>query len=259
MRYRRWKIKLRQTWEYLTEPLYLNPAAIWDIRWFRQAAAALGLFVMLWAVSRLSYIPAVARLDSMVRAALNEPLDFRTARERVLSLEALRHARLTDVADRLGGPLALRSLQKNRSAPPDSTLVRFSYWPVQNAGVKVTSGFAWSGPSEGRESSLHEGIDLEAPEGAEVVAVSDGTVLRVAENAEIGKFLEIDHGRGLSTIYGHASVIKVKAGQKVKAGEIIAQVGRSGRAETSKLHFEVRVGGKAVDPVPFLGVNKTGN
>lgn len=264
MRYRRWKFKLRQAWEWLTEPWYLNPAALWESGGVRQVTFAACLLVLIWGIGRLSFLPFVGGLNSALRTALTEPMDFGAAAERVRSLDVWRAASLTGVIDRLGSPLALRSLQKNRGAPPDSTLVRgadlaFPYWPVQNAGIRVSTRFEWSESQGGQPARLHEGIDLEAPEGAEIVSVTDGTVARVAEDAELGKFVEVDHGRGLTTIYGHASAIMVKPGQKVKAGEIVARVGRTGRAETSKLHFEVRVAGKAVDPEPFLGVKKTGD
>ena len=104
-----------------------------------------------------------------------------------------------------------------------------------------------------RAGGRHEGIDILAPEGAEVRAASQGRVdysgsgMRGDGNAGI-----LGHGDGISTLYGHLATIRVQSGETVPAGAVIGTVGRSGNATTHHLHFELRIDGEAVDPVPYL-------
>jgi len=94
----------------------------------------------------------------------------------------------------------------------------------------------------------HEGVDLAGAEGAEVRAVRGGVVRRAGERGGYGQAVEIDHGGGVVTLYAHASEILVKEGDQVDPGQPILTVGRTGRATGAHLHFEVRVGGRPVDP-----------
>jgi murein DD-endopeptidase MepM/ murein hydrolase activator NlpD len=94
----------------------------------------------------------------------------------------------------------------------------------------------------------HAGVDLAGDEGAEVRAPRGGVVLRAGERGGYGQALEIDHGGGLVTVYGHASELLVREGDRVDPGQPILRVGSTGRATGAHLHFEVRVGGRPVDP-----------
>jgi murein DD-endopeptidase MepM/ murein hydrolase activator NlpD len=95
---------------------------------------------------------------------------------------------------------------------------------------------------------FHTGLDLKGSEGTPILAAADGVVKRAGTRGGYGNSVEIDHGNGVSTLYGHASALNVKPGEEIHRGEEIAEVGQTGRATGPHLHFEVRVGGKPVDP-----------
>jgi murein DD-endopeptidase MepM/ murein hydrolase activator NlpD len=120
-------------------------------------------------------------------------------------------------------------------------------------GTNFTSGFGVrSDPFRGR-AAMHAGIDLAGPIGTPVYATADGTVDRSEwNNGGYGNLVELDHGHGIQTRYGHLSKSLVTAGQHVKRGDMIALMGSTGRSTGSHLHYEVRIDGKAVNPVPFL-------
>ena len=107
-------------------------------------------------------------------------------------------------------------------------------------------------PINGR-AKVHAGIDLGVPTGTQVHAAKAGTVTKVAWDEDgYGNYLMIDHGGGLVTLYGHCSKILASVGQRVKAGNVVALSGNTGQSTGSHLHFEVRVGGKAVNPRGYL-------
>ncbi len=99
----------------------------------------------------------------------------------------------------------------------------------------------------------HTGIDLMAPHGTEVIATADGKVVDVLrQNKGLGNLVVIDHGDGLRTVYAHLSDIYVAINQKVTRGKVIGKVGSSGASFTASLHYEVRKGGRAMDPVNYF-------
>jgi murein DD-endopeptidase MepM/ murein hydrolase activator NlpD len=85
-----------------------------------------------------------------------------------------------------------------------------------------------------------------------VHATADGTVKVAGWDGGYGNLVEIDHGNGLSTRYGHLSHINVKVGQKVKIGQVIGEIGSTGRSTGPHLHYETRIDGQAVNPEKFL-------
>jgi murein DD-endopeptidase MepM/ murein hydrolase activator NlpD len=99
------------------------------------------------------------------------------------------------------------------------------------------------------EALPHEGIDIAAVKGTQIFAAAKGVVVRSAWETGYGMMVEIDHGYGYTTRYGHASRLLVKAGQTVKRGDVIALVGNTGIATSSHLHYEVRLEGKPVNPM----------
>ena len=118
---------------------------------------------------------------------------------------------------------------------------------------RFTSGFGMRrDPFTGR-MHFHRGLDLAAPIGTPVYAPADGIVKRIKrEPRGYGLLLEIDHGMGITTRYGHLSKILVKPGQKVKRGQIIAKVGNTGRSTGPHLHYEVRILNKPVNPINYI-------
>jgi len=126
-------------------------------------------------------------------------------------------------------------------------------WAAPLASASISSGFgARNDPFLGRPA-MHAGIDFRAPTGYPAPTVLAGRVLRAGWEGGYGNLVEIDHGNGIVTRYGHLSAIKVKAGQKVTAGQVIGRVGSTGRSTGSHLHYEIRVGGKAIDPMTYIG------
>jgi murein DD-endopeptidase MepM/ murein hydrolase activator NlpD len=122
--------------------------------------------------------------------------------------------------------------------------------PVNTA--KYTSAYGVrSDPFRG-SAAMHAGIDLAAPQGTPVYATADGIVARSEWSGGYGNLVEVDHGKGIQTRFGHLSRTLVRAGERVKRGQLIALMGSTGRSTGSHLHYEVRIDGRAVNPVPFL-------
>lgn len=141
-------------------------------------------------------------------------------------------------ADGRAGPSTLAALRR----PPAQCPIRLG-WPLRG---DVASPF---GPRGGR---FHEGVDLSAPEGARVGASVSGRVDFAGRLGSFGKLVTIAHGHGVLTMYAHLSRIEAHAGERVSAGEEIGRVGHTGRATGPHLHFEVRLRGASVDPLPAL-------
>jgi murein DD-endopeptidase MepM/ murein hydrolase activator NlpD len=97
----------------------------------------------------------------------------------------------------------------------------------------------------------HEGVDIAAPMGAPVIAPAAGIVVTITTKPGYGLLLEVDHGRGVVTRYGHLSRVVVRLGQAVTRGQLLANVGSSGISTGPHLHYEIRVAGQVVDPLLF--------
>ena len=108
-------------------------------------------------------------------------------------------------------------------------------------------------------SKIHHGVDIAAPAGSPVEAAAAGRVVFSGTVAGYGNMVEIDHGGGWATRYGHNSANLVAAGDRIAVGQRIASVGQTGRASGDHLHFEVRRDGKAVSPAQFLGAGVKGS
>ena len=121
--------------------------------------------------------------------------------------------------------------------------------PVQGP---VGSGFGFRiDPFTGR-GALHMGLDFPADVGTPIMAAAGGVVVNTEVHPAYGRMLEVDHGNGLVTRYGHTSKFLVKQGDLVKRGQVIAQVGNTGRSTGPHLHFEVLVDGVPQNPARFL-------
>ncbi len=127
--------------------------------------------------------------------------------------------------------------------------------PVRDASF--TSGYGVrSDPFRGR-SAMHAGIDLAGPIGTPIYATADGIVSRSGRAGAYGNLVEINHGQGIQTRYGHMSRLIAREGQRVKRGDLIGLMGSTGRSTGSHLHYEVRIDGKAVNPIPFMQSSET--
>lgn len=117
-------------------------------------------------------------------------------------------------------------------------------WPLRK--ISVSSHF---GPRNGRQ---HKGIDLRASRGTPIHATADGEVIFSGTKGAYGKLVVIDHGQGIHTAYAHNASNSVSKGQRVTQGEVIAKVGRTGKATGNHVHYEIRRNGKAVNPSKHL-------
>ncbi len=122
-------------------------------------------------------------------------------------------------------------------------------WPTVGF---ITSGYGWRiDPFTGKQT-FHKGIDIATNLGNPVVATADGVVVETRNDRIGGKTILISHGAGLSTIFYHLDKILVRPGQKVKRGDIIGLVGKTGKALGPHLHYEVHLNGKAVNPLQYI-------
>lgn len=146
-------------------------------------------------------------------------------------------------------------------APPPMTAVAEPAGPVTRLiafaapvrGHAVNSPF---GPRRlpGQAARHHAGVDIAAPQGTGVYVAAEGSVLRTGyEPAGYGRFVEVRHPNGMTTLYGHLSRLDVASGDVVEAGTRIGLVGSTGRSTGPHLHFEVRRGDRQVNPVKVMG------
>ena len=117
--------------------------------------------------------------------------------------------------------------------------------PVKSA-FRYTSGFG------ARWGRAHQGVDLAGPVGTPIMATGDGVVTFAGRQSGYGNLIKVEHALGTETRYGHLSKINVKVGQKVSRGSLIGAMGNTGRSTGPHLHYEVRVNGKAVNPMSFI-------
>ncbi len=232
---------------------------------------------------RLQYMSVISRNDNEIINDLNEAkLDVEykkqlqqqakqlleqkasDKKERLTSLKASR-AELENQITRSKAELAklekdidaqiaesnrLNSVIKNLSKKNKKYAGGTMTWPVPSS-QNVTSSFGTRKHPILRKYKMHTGIDIGADSGNSIVAANKGTVIMAQydNSGGYGKMVVIDHGGGITTLYAHASKLLVKAGDEVKAGEVIAKVGSTGLSTGPHLHFEVRVDGVPKNPL----------
>lgn len=120
------------------------------------------------------------------------------------------------------------------------------------AQLEFTSNFGIrSDPFRGT-AAMHSGVDIPGPTGTPIYATANGMVAHADRQGGYGNLVEINHGKGIATRYGHLSKILVADGARVTRGQLIGLMGSTGRSTGPHLHYEVRIDGHAVNPVPFL-------
>ena len=119
------------------------------------------------------------------------------------------------------------------------------YHPVQTAS-RFTSGY---GPRWGR---MHHGTDFAAPHGTPIRSTADGIVTYVGWQSAYGRLIKIKHDFGIETRYAHLSKFRVKEGQRVSRGQHIGDMGNTGRSTGTHLHYEIRIGGKSINPMKYI-------
>lgn len=116
----------------------------------------------------------------------------------------------------------------------------------------ISSGYGPRMSPYAQRIKMHEGIDIGAPVGTTIVSPADGVITFSGAKPGFGNFVQIDHGYGVETIFGHASTLNVKKGQKIVRGDRIATVGNTGYSTGPHVHYEVRVNGTPVDPLYYM-------
>lgn len=131
-------------------------------------------------------------------------------------------------------------------------------FPIANPAPNepVTSGFGVRKDPLLGSLALHSGIDFRSPLGSPARVTAPGTVVKAGWNGGYGRMVEVDHGNGFSTRYGHLGRIDVKVGDHVALGGVIGRTGSSGRSTGPHLHYEIRRNGDAIDPLRFLKAGK---
>jgi murein DD-endopeptidase MepM/ murein hydrolase activator NlpD len=157
------------------------------------------------------------------------------------------YARIKDVVSSLEQNihhLDQHLLDKESYLSSTPTLLPAQGWITSYFGQRIS-------PHSGK-LKMHEGIDVGAPYGTAIIAPADGLITYSGEKAGFGKFVQVDHGFGIETIYAHNQSLHVRNGQKIKRGTLLAAVGNTGHSTGPHLHYEVRVNGIAVDPLYFI-------
>ncbi|OIP84989.1 MAG: peptidase M23, partial [Rhodobacterales bacterium CG2_30_65_12] len=164
-----------------------------------------------------------------------------------------------------GGPLMPLILSSKGEAPDADTLRanailgeldRMNLYRIAAEklpfGMPVKSSFRYTSPFGQRWGRLHAGVDMAAPSGTPIYATADGVVTYAGWLSGYGRIIKVQHAFGIETRYPHLSKIRVEKGQRVSLGERIGDMGNSGRSTGPHLHYEVRVGGKPIDPMIYI-------
>lgn len=144
------------------------------------------------------------------------------------------------------------SLDRSGSANPTERSVVSIPSRMPLAGSVLTSGFGMRTHPVIGGRRKHSGIDLAASTGTPVYATADGVVSRADWFSSYGLYISVEHGASLQTRYAHLSRLAVAAGDTVRKGDLIGYVGSTGRSTGPHLHYEVRVDGLAVNPIPYM-------
>lgn len=186
------------------------------------------------------------------KSSLNETLAQKQAMLDEMTKDVEKYKALYEEAERAEQEL----IRQNRSAlsysanPVKYTGGRF-VWPVP-ASSRITSQYGYRIHPVYKTKKFHSGIDIGAPYGVDILAAADGTVTLATTNGGYGKCIVINHGSGITTLYGHNSTLLVSVGNKVTKGQVIAKAGSTGVSTGPHLHFEVRVNGSTTDPMQYL-------
>lgn len=167
-----------------------------------------------------------------------------------LSLRELRHdmdSLAVDIEHRVDYLSAVEAALMDRR----TKLGQLSFTYPVSGGIHSSPYGLRADPFTGR-AAFHEGLDLAAPEGTQILAVASGVVINAGQHEQYGNMIDISHGNEIVTRYAHAARLRVRLGDIVRQGQHIADLGSTGRSTGAHLHFEVLVGNLSHDPQPLL-------
>ncbi|GAA4219535.1 hypothetical protein GCM10022253_21760 [Sphingomonas endophytica] len=215
------------------------------------------------------FLKVERRQVALAQLAEQQLLDRYAATAQQLRQRGIAPSRVAKAGSAMGGPLVEATSTEARAdlAADQQFRSLFMTWkkldrleqgviaipsvqPVQK--LQFTSNFGIrSDPFRGT-AAMHAGVDIPGPSGTPIYATADGVVSHAGRQGGYGNMVEINHGKGIATRYGHLSKIIVADNTRVKRGQLIALMGSTGRSTGPHLHYEVRIDGHAVNPVPFL-------
>jgi murein DD-endopeptidase MepM/ murein hydrolase activator NlpD len=181
-----------------------------------------------------------AQTEKILVTRLNSDRQALEAAEQQLAEESQRISQ--DIQQRLSARIAF----------PSTTFLRGTGQFVLPSDGPLTSSFGWRTHPILGTSRFHNGLDFGAEHGSPIRAADNGVVIAAGWEGGYGNTVIIDHGNGISTLYGHASELYVAVGQPVQRGQVVAAVGSTGLSTGPHLHFEVRQQGEPTDPIAFL-------
>ena len=119
---------------------------------------------------------------------------------------------------------------------------------------RISSAFGKRTDPVNKKKAIHEGVDIKGKRGDRILATASGKVIKAMKNGGYGNYVEIDHGNGYITAYGHMQNYLVKKGERVEQGQVIGQVGSTGRSTGPHLHYEIQLDKKPINPGKFMKV-----
>jgi len=155
--------------------------------------------------------------------------------------------------DRLTNLEVLSYMEMNSNSEKNKTKLRHlpAIYPIDLDNAKFTSGFGYRKDPFTKRHKKHEGHDFSAKKGTDVIATADGLIVSSKYNGSFGHYIEISHGNGYKTVYGHLSKRSVPRGRYVVRGQKIGEVGNTGKSTAPHLHYEVKHNRKRLDPKDF--------
>jgi murein DD-endopeptidase MepM/ murein hydrolase activator NlpD len=192
----------------------------------------------------------IAELEAQQEAALNEiDLEIEVQGELLEDIDENRERYEQAVADLQAESARISGVIQSGGSSGSGQQSGQFFWPTSGS---IVSGFGWRTHPIFGTRRFHAGVDIDGACGQPIWAADDGRVISAGYNGGYGNATIIDHGGGLSTLYAHQSSFAVSSGAQVNRGQTIGYVGTTGYSTGCHLHFEVRVNGSPVDPVPYL-------
>ena len=192
----------------------------------------------------------IAELEAAQQAALNEiDLEIEVQGELLANLEENRRRYEAQVAELQAESARIQGVIQSGGSSGSGHHSGQLFWPTSGS---IVSGFGWRVHPIFGTRRFHSGVDIDGACGQPIWAADDGRVISAGYNGGYGNATIIDHGNGLATLYAHQTSFAVSSGAQVRRGQTIGYVGTTGYSTGCHLHFEVRVNGAPVDPVPYL-------
>ena len=222
---------------------------------------SLGIFLLI-GFTTLAFISKVLSDPAFADSIAKTSVVTKVAAESINKVEPAENSQASEAADyslNSGGPEEIdRATGDDAEVDSEVLAIRKTadpaFLPSMWAHVgKINNEFGFRrNPFGGRAYEFHPGMDIDGERGDEVIAPANGTVITAGYKGGYGNMVEIDHGNGLTTRYGHLSKIEAEVGETITRGKLIGLVGSTGRSTGPHLHFELRLNDRPINPRHFL-------